>query len=202
MDDALRAGIAVYNAGEHHAAHDAWEDHWLGLERGTDDERFLHGLIQFTAAVHHAHRRNWSGAVKLARSAGEYLAVLSPTHRGVNVGAVREFLSALATDPELVDRRRPLTLTADGDALAFGDLEFDALARAAAVLAEEHGVDEALIADATRFAREEQEAGRTRFTALLYDFAAGDERATVVERLSALVERRRSKETDVEGLFE
>ncbi|MFB6301121.1 MAG: DUF309 domain-containing protein, partial [Halobacteriales archaeon] len=52
MDAHLRAGIAIYNAGGYHAAHDAWEDHWLDLESGTDDERFLHGLIQFTAAVH------------------------------------------------------------------------------------------------------------------------------------------------------
>ena len=69
MREHLRAGIAVYNAGEYHAAHDAWEDYWLDLERGTDDERLLHGLIQFTAAVHHAEERNWEGAVGLAESA-------------------------------------------------------------------------------------------------------------------------------------
>ncbi|NIS31883.1 MAG: DUF309 domain-containing protein, partial [Actinobacteria bacterium] len=60
MDAHLRAGIAIYNAGGYHAAHDAWEDHWLELEAGTDDERFLHGLIQFTAAVHHAQGANWT----------------------------------------------------------------------------------------------------------------------------------------------
>ncbi|PSQ33570.1 DUF309 domain-containing protein [Halobacteriales archaeon SW_10_68_16] len=66
MEPHLRAGVAIYNAGGHHAAHDAWEDHWLGLDAGTDDERFLHGLIQFTAAVYHARNRNWSGATGLA----------------------------------------------------------------------------------------------------------------------------------------
>ena len=74
MEAALRAGVAIYNAGEFHAAHDAWEAEWLGLDDGTDDERLLHGLIQFTAVVHHARERNWSGAVGLAESAGEYLA--------------------------------------------------------------------------------------------------------------------------------
>jgi predicted metal-dependent hydrolase len=73
MESHLRAGVAVYNAGQYHAAHDAWEDHWLDLEQGTDDEQFLHGLIQFTAAVHHARTRNWSGATGLASSARDYL---------------------------------------------------------------------------------------------------------------------------------
>ena len=69
MDDSLRAGVAIYNAGAYRAAHGAWESRWLSLERDTDDERFLHGLIQFTAAVHHARDGNDSGAVGLARSA-------------------------------------------------------------------------------------------------------------------------------------
>ncbi|MFC6725607.1 DUF309 domain-containing protein, partial [Halobium palmae] len=41
MDDALRAGVAIYNAGDYHAAHDAWEDVWLDLPEGTDDGRAL-----------------------------------------------------------------------------------------------------------------------------------------------------------------
>ncbi len=67
--DHLRAGVAIYNAGAYRAAHGAWESKWLSLDRGGDDERFLHGLIQFTAAVHHARDGNDSGAVGLARSA-------------------------------------------------------------------------------------------------------------------------------------
>lgn len=51
MDDSLRAGVAIYNAGAYRAAHGAWESKWLSLERDTDDERFLHGLIQFIAVA-------------------------------------------------------------------------------------------------------------------------------------------------------
>ena len=80
MNAHLRAGVAVYNAGRFHAAHDAWEEYWLGLESGADDERFLHGLIQFTAVVYHATEDNWSGAQGLAESAREYLADLRETH--------------------------------------------------------------------------------------------------------------------------
>ncbi|PSQ57296.1 MAG: DUF309 domain-containing protein [Halobacteriales archaeon SW_9_67_25] len=98
MDAHLRAGVAIYNAGGHHAAHDAWEDHWLGLEPGTDDERFLHGLIQFTAAVYHARNRNWSGATGLADSACEYLVDLPAGYREVNVREVRAYLSVLGAE--------------------------------------------------------------------------------------------------------
>ncbi|ELZ94766.1 hypothetical protein C440_06817 [Haloferax mucosum ATCC BAA-1512] len=95
MDDSLRAGIAIYNAGAYRAAHGAWEATWLRLEDETDDERFLHGLIQFTAAVHHVRDDNDAGAVGLARSAREYLSGLDDDYRGVNLDAVRSYLAHL-----------------------------------------------------------------------------------------------------------
>ena len=70
MDDTLRIGIAVFNAGDHRVAHEAWEDVWLSLDSGTPDERLLHGLIQYTAAGHPPRRRNWRAAARIARRAG------------------------------------------------------------------------------------------------------------------------------------
>ena len=32
MRNRLRAGVAIYNDGYYHAAHDAWEERWLDLE--------------------------------------------------------------------------------------------------------------------------------------------------------------------------
>lgn len=204
MEDALQAGIAVYNAGEYHAAHDAWEDPWLALDDGTDDERFLHGLIQFTAAVHHARTRNWSGATGLAESAGDYLAGLPSPYRGVDLAPVRRALSALAADPEVIERRRPPPLRYEGRALSLDDLRFDAAAVAARVLAEEHGYDPAPIERAIEFAREEIAGGeRTLFTATLLEFVTADaERSLVYRRLADHVERREREYTDVDGLFE
>ncbi|HEX8098090.1 MAG TPA: DUF309 domain-containing protein [Pyrinomonadaceae bacterium] len=46
------AGIDLYNAGEFHAAHDAWEDRWMG-EVGPDEKLFLQALIQSAVAFHH-----------------------------------------------------------------------------------------------------------------------------------------------------
>ena len=203
MDDHLRAGAAVYNAGHHHAAHDAWEDRWLELESGTADERFLHGLIQFTAAVHHAQGANWAGLQGLARSASGYLDGLDPGYRGLNLGEVRAYLEALARDPEHIERAAPPALRVDGEAVALDDLRFPAAGIAAAVVAEElDRFDEAVIERARAFA-EEGGADRDRFVALLRDFAADAEhRDLIYQRLEGHVDRRVAELEDVAGLFE
>jgi hypothetical protein len=204
MDAALRAGVALYNAGEYHAAHDPYEERWLALDDGTDDERFLHGLVQFTAATHHARRRNWSGATGLATSAGDYLAGLGDRHRGVDLDPVRRWLDALAADPAVIERRLPPPLRHDGAAVGLDDLRFEATALAAAALAETHDFDPAVVDRATTFAREEVAGGeRSKFVSTLFAFVtAGAERPLVYRRLAAHVERRNREYADVDGLFD
>ncbi|AZH27050.1 DUF309 domain-containing protein [Haloplanus aerogenes] len=204
MEAPLRAGIAIYNAGEYHAAHDAWEEPWLALDSGIDDERFLHGLIQFTAAVYHARTRNWSGATGLAESAGDYLAGLPSPYRGVDLDPVRRSLTALAADPEVIERHRPPALRYEGAALTPEDLRFEAAAVAATVLADEYGYDVATVERAIEFAREEIEGGeRTLFTTTLLEFVTADaERPLVYQRLTEHVDRRAREYADVAGLFE
>jgi hypothetical protein len=203
MDAHLRGGIAVYNAGRYHAAHDAWEDYWLGLDSG-DDERFLHGLIQFTAVVHHATGENWSGAQGLAESAGEYLADLPADYRGVNLDTVRPFLARVAEDPQSVDWDAPPKLTHEGDAVGYDDLDFEATAVAAEVLAEADGYDESVVADATEYARRElDERGEGRFVGQLFSFVQeAANRDFVYAHLANHVERERQKDDDVAGLFD
>lgn len=46
------AGIDLYNVGEFHAAHDAWEERWMG-EVGREEKLFLQALIQSAVAFHH-----------------------------------------------------------------------------------------------------------------------------------------------------
>jgi len=46
------AGIDLYNAGEFHAAHDAWEERWMG-EVGQREKLFLQAMIQSAVAFHH-----------------------------------------------------------------------------------------------------------------------------------------------------
>src|SRR6266478_5245190 len=46
------AGIDLFNAGEFHAAHDAWEERWLGPV-GAREKLFLQAMIQSAVAFHH-----------------------------------------------------------------------------------------------------------------------------------------------------
>ncbi|MCO8253557.1 DUF309 domain-containing protein [Haladaptatus sp. AB618] len=205
MDTYLRAGLAIYNAGEFHAAHDAWEDYWLGLDSGTADERFLHGLIQFTAVVHHTTDSNWTGIRGLAESAAAYLGDLPGEYRGVDVETVRSYLRAVRDDPEYVERVAPPRLTDDGAVLRPDDLDFEESAVAALVLAEEFGYEESVLERAIEFARMDLEAGDegSRFITFVMDFVRQPEnRALIFQRLSQHVERREFRETDVDGLFE
>lgn len=45
-------GIDLYNQREFHAAHDAWEDRWMG-EVGAQEKLFLQAMIQSAVAFHH-----------------------------------------------------------------------------------------------------------------------------------------------------
>jgi hypothetical protein len=204
MEAELRAGIAVYNAGYYHAAHDAWEARWLDLPDG-DDERFLHGLIQFTAAVYHARNRNWSGATGLAESARAYLADLPADYRAVNVDTVRTSLAALERDPERIERGPPPRLTYASEALALPDLDFESTAVAAELLAAELGYDEQPMDRAVEFARTDLAAGepQSRFIRLVSEFVReSTHRGVVFQRLASNVEARQAREDDVKGLFE
>ena len=204
MREHLRAGVAIYNEGRFHAAHDAWEDHWLDLERGTDDERLLHGLIQFTAVVHHLADENWSGAAGLAESAGEYLTSLGATSHGVELDPVRAFLDRVADGPEHVAPDDAPPLVYEGRALDFEDLDFETTAVAAQVLAAEDGYDESVVASGVEYAREKVEADESgTFTGLIFSFVRDpDHRPIVATRLGEHVQRRQQRESDVDGLFE
>ena len=204
MEAQLRAGIAVYNAGATHAAHDAWEDVWLDLTEGSDDERLLHGLIQFTAAVYHAQHRNWSGTVGLCESGIGYLNELPSTYRGVDIAVATDYLQALINDPERIERAGPPALTYKGRPLSAADLELDAITIAASVIGEDFDqYDEAVIDAAADYARAEVNGGQTRFIGLLTTFVdESSHREIVYDRLTRAVERRQRKERDVSGLFD
>lgn len=204
MDEHLEAGVAIYNAGEFHAAHDAWEEPWLDCDRGTDDEQLLHGLIQFTAAIYHATRKNAEGATGLATSAREYLRDLDD-HRGVNVARARRYLARLAVEPGIVEHADPPLLTIDGEAPTLDGIGFEVGAIAACVLAAEYGYDvevfERAIAHARRDLADQQET--SPFVTLVLDFARDtNHRGIVAERLREHTERREAREAGLEGLFE
>ena len=203
MESSLRAGVALYTAGDYHAAHEPWEDVWLDLPDG-DDERLLHGLIQFTAAIYHARQHNWSGTVGLATQAQSYLDSLPPTHRGIDTEAVTTALQRLAADPERVEREPAPPLLYDGRTLTAADLELDGILTAADAVAEEYDAYDTTIIDAAiEYAREEATGSESTYIGLLSTFVDDrDHRGIVYDRIRRNVERRQSREEDVAGLFD
>lgn len=204
MNAHLRAGIAIYNADEYHAAHDAWEEYWLDLESGTDDERLLHGLIQYTAAIYHARNRNWAGATGLAESAIQYLQSLSPTYRGVAIDVAISALTAIEADPESIERREPQPLIIEGSALALADLDFEETCLAATVLANEYAYDEQTIERAIAFAHQDMDSAMSSpLVGLLFSFVRDSQRRPIIfQRLAEHTDRRRQRDGDVSGLFD
>jgi uncharacterized protein len=204
MRNRLRAGVAIYNDGYYHAAHDAWEDRWLELETDTDDERLLHGLIQCTAAVYHAHERNWAGAVGLATSVLKYLDGLPADYRDLQLGPISAALEVIAADPEWIERNSPPRIGHEGEIPGLADLGYEPTMIAAEVLADELGFDPEPVEHARTYANRDLEAGTddSLFITLLFDFVREERhRGVVYQRMREHVERRVAREEDVDGLF-
>lgn len=205
MKPHLKAGIAIYNNGDFHAAHDAWEDHWLDLEKDTNDERFLHGLIQFTAAIYHGTTGNWEGLQGLATSAAEYLAPLQSPYRQVSIEPIHHYLIQLAGDPEYIERHSPPNIIYDESPLRITDLTLDEKFIVASVIAEEHdSFDAELIETAIENAEQAIAANHSsKYIGLVSDFATNtDQRELIYDRMSSLISRQQQRDEDVAGLFE
>jgi hypothetical protein len=191
--DHLRAGAALFNAGHYLAAHEPLEERWLQDPRPERDDR-LQGLVQAAAAVHKARTGNWSGAVGLAESGSAYL-----TDCGHE--SLRAWLDRLASDPELAERERPPRIRVEDAVVTPADLRFPAAGIAAEALAETRG--EGDIVQAVEYAERDIAAGdeTSDFVTLTLAYLR-EEGPAVRDRLVQHVERRRAKESDVQGLFE
>ena len=64
------AGIDLYNAGEFHAAHDAWEERWRD-DCGPSEKLFLQALIQSAVVFHHIEIGRRGAARRMYRMALE-----------------------------------------------------------------------------------------------------------------------------------
>lgn len=93
LDGGFRAGARLFNAGEFHAAHDAWEDVW---RPNRDPERdFFRGLINLAVAFDKARLGNPRGVARLARRARHLLSPFEPVHRAVDVAGLRRALETI-----------------------------------------------------------------------------------------------------------
>jgi predicted metal-dependent hydrolase len=64
------AGIDLYNAGEFHAAHDAWEERWRD-DCGPQEKLFLQAMIQSAVIFHHIEIGRRGAARRMYRMALE-----------------------------------------------------------------------------------------------------------------------------------
>lgn len=102
----LDEGIALFNAGKHWHAHEAWEHLWLQLDG--DDKRFVQGLIMAAAMLVQYGKGVRQGVINHYRNVE---ARLDGPHWGLNVdGLMAQLLpyrSDALSDRELV---RPLAV--------------------------------------------------------------------------------------------
>ncbi len=87
FDTCLAEGVALFDAGHFHAAHEAWEEAWLH-ERGPR-RLLLQGLILVAAGWLKRDAGNARGAWTLFSRALDRLASLPPVCEGVDVGGLR-----------------------------------------------------------------------------------------------------------------
>ncbi|HJQ31861.1 MAG TPA: DUF309 domain-containing protein [Pyrinomonadaceae bacterium] len=87
------AGIDLYNAGEFHAAHDAWEERWRD-DCGPREKLFLQALIQSAVVFHHIEIGRRGAARRMYRMALEKFERLG-AERFMSLD-VRDYLAQLA----------------------------------------------------------------------------------------------------------
>ncbi len=104
MKDHFSDGVKLFNAERFFDAHEAWETIWL--ESRSEEKKFLQGLIQLAAALHHFQRGNLPGAQSLMEEGTSKLRQFGPIHRGLNLEKLladlvpwREFLQSKPQKP-------------------------------------------------------------------------------------------------------
>ena len=123
------AGIDLYNAGEFHAAHDAWEDRWRD-DCGPREKLFLQALIQSAVVFHHieigrrgAARRMYQMALeKFARLGAERFMSLDIPGYLAQLARALSWLEA-AGDPR--DAEQPADFTPPRIRLLPGAMDYD-----------------------------------------------------------------------------
>lgn len=105
------AGIDLYNAGEYHAAHDAWEERWMGPV-APDEKLFLQAMIQSAVAFHHLQIGRPGAARRMYLMAKEKFARLDrPVFMSLDLAEYQEqldrALSWLLTVPDPREIEQP-----------------------------------------------------------------------------------------------
>lgn len=104
----LAACVELFNRGEYHDAHEAFEELWLAGQ-GPDSDLYK-GLIQASICLHHFADGNLAGAASLYRGHRRYLAAFQDDGRGLDVARLLVDMQAFL---------RPVLRAADGETVTF-----------------------------------------------------------------------------------
>jgi predicted metal-dependent hydrolase len=123
------AGIDLYNAGEFHAAHDAWEERWRD-DCGPREKLFLQALIQSAVVFHHIEIGRRGAARRMYRMALEKFERLgAPRFMSLDIddylAQLARSLSWLAASEDPRDAVQPADFTPPHIRLLPGAMDYD-----------------------------------------------------------------------------
>ena len=108
-DPRYLGGIVCFNAREFFEAHEVWESIWL--ECSGPERRFYQGLIQAAVALYHFGNGNVRGALKLYRTAREYMEKFGSPYMGLDSAVfwqkMEKCFAQLLADPDPSRNLRP-----------------------------------------------------------------------------------------------
>jgi predicted metal-dependent hydrolase len=119
---ALVHGVRLFNAGDFHESHDCFEDEWYNYGNGTDESRFLHGMVQVAAGAYkHRDFEDDGGMRSLFETALDYLAQLPRDYYGVDLLDVRTQLTRALEDPTVIEGWQ---IRLDGEVQEAGEADY------------------------------------------------------------------------------
>jgi uncharacterized protein len=112
VDGSYQHGLELARAGRYFDAHEAFETAWRAC--ADPDRDFFQGLVHVVVSAYQRGRGRPIATERQRIKALKRLAAYEPTHRGLNVAALRAALDRAEPDPRqyLIDRRAqpPITI--------------------------------------------------------------------------------------------
>ncbi|MFT4883682.1 MAG: putative metal-dependent hydrolase [Natronomonas sp.] len=97
---ATEHGVRLFNAGEYHESHDCFEAEWYNYGRGTEESKFLHGMVQVAAGAYkHFDFEDDDGMRSLFHTSLQYFQGIPNDFYGVDLLVVRTTLNNALNDP-------------------------------------------------------------------------------------------------------
>tara|TARA_B110000116_G_C16792429_1_gene564570 strand:+ start:603 stop:1241 length:639 start_codon:yes stop_codon:yes gene_type:complete len=204
LETHLKAGIAIYNSGEYHAAHGAWERHWLKINKKDEDKLFLQGLIQYTAIIYHGMNRNWKGMEGLIKSSLRYLEKFPQNYQGIDINGIKNYLENIENNMQSFSQKEIPKMTYEGETIEISDLNINSTYIVARVLSDEiSDYEEDIIVKAIEHIRENPKDRESRkIENLIIAFAREKSfRVNAYEQIKRRIEIQKEKFEDIEKLF-